>query len=365
MTGAIPSPETLTPEFFTELLRANGLPDARVAGFRAEPVGTGQIGRCIRFSLDFGEARAGAPSTLVGKFPSLDPLSRQTGVDLRNYAREVYFYRELKQRLPIATPRCWYAAIDGDGPHFALILEDLAPAKPGNQLVGCSPEVARAALRELVQLHAPSWQETSLRGRPLLAEPSASAAERSRELYAAMLPRFLDRFAPRLSPDERAILSAVATSKGPPHAYPAEPWSLVHIDYRLDNLLIDEAVQPPRISVVDWQSLVIGSPLSDVAYFLGASLLPEVRRPLERELVRSYHEGLLAAGVADYGFSQCWDDYRRGAFAGFAVTVVASMIVVETERGNDMFTVMARRHARHALDLGAAEFLEESAWLPR
>jgi hypothetical protein len=41
------------------------------------------------------------------------------------------------------------------------------------------------------------------------------------------------------------------------------------------------------------------------------------------------------------------------------------MIVVETERGNDMFTVMARRHARHALDLGAAEFLEESAWLPR
>jgi hypothetical protein len=108
---------------------------------------------------------------------------------------------------------------------------------------------------------------------------------------------------------------------------------------------------------VDWQSLVIGSPLSDVAYFLGASLLPEVRRPVERELVRAYHDALLTEGVRDYAFDQCWQDYRRGAFAGFAVTVVASVLVQETARGNAMFIAMAQRHARHALDLGSAEFL--------
>ncbi len=357
MAAAIPSPETITPGFFSELLRASGLRDARVVDFSAEPIGTGQIGRCIRFTLALASECAGAPRTLVGKFPSLDPLSRQTGVDLRNYAREVYFYRELKPRLPIATPRCWYAAIEGEGPHFALILEDMAPARQGNQLEGCGPEIARAALAELVKLHAPSWQDASLRGRALLAEPSAEASVRSRELYAAMLPRFLERFEARLAPDERAILAAVAKSQGPPHAYPAEPWSLVHIDYRLDNLLVDERARPPRVSVVDWQSLVLSSPLSDVAYFLGASLLPEVRRPIERELVRDYHAALLSAGVRGYSWEQCWADYRRGAFAGFAVTVVASMIVVETARGNDMFTVMARRHARHALDLGSAEFL--------
>jgi hypothetical protein len=28
-----------------------------------------------------------------------------------------------------------------------------------------------------------------------------------------------------------------------------------------------------------------------------------------------------------------------------------------TARGNEMFTAMARRHARHALDLGSAEFI--------
>ena len=39
------------------------------------------------------------------------------------------------------------------------------------------------------------------------------------------------------------------------------------------------------------------------------------------------------------------------------MTVIASMIVEETARGNEMFITMARRHARHALDLGGDEFL--------
>jgi hypothetical protein len=33
------------------------------------------------------------------------------------------------------------------------------------------------------------------------------------------------------------------------------------------------------------------------------------------------------------------------------------MIVERTERGDQMFTTMAQRHARHALDLHAEEFL--------
>jgi hypothetical protein len=31
--------------------------------------------------------------------------------------------------------------------------------------------------------------------------------------------------------------------------------------------------------------------------------------------------------------------------------------VARTDRGDTMFTTMARRHARHAIDLGAEEFL--------
>ena len=357
MATLIPTQESIDAPWLTELLRANGHRGARVTAFSAERVGTGQIGKCIRFRLELAGDTAGAPRSLVGKFPSDDPLSRATGEGLGNYHREVMFYQQLAKRLPIRTPKCYFAEINGRGSDFAIVLEDMAPAKAGNQLTGCSVPVARQVMKQLVNLHAPTWGDTSLRGKDWIEERTPDKGAGWQQMYRDSLAPFFARFAKVLAPDEREIIARVAESHGVPFSYPPEPWSLVHIDFRLDNLLIDETVTPPAVAVVDWQSLVLQSPLSDVAYFMGASLLPEVRRPVERELVREYHDGLVASGVSHYGFEQCWDDYRRGAFAGFSVTVIASVIVQETPRGNEMFTAMAQRHARHALDLGSAEFL--------
>ena len=96
--------------------------------------------------------------------------------------------------------------------------------------------------------------------------------------------------------------------------------------------------------------------LSDVPSLLPAELGHAVIghfRPNEGRRDRR----LIHAGIAEYSWAECWTDYRRGAFAGFLVTVIASMIVQETARGNEMFVAMAQRHTRHAIDLGAAEFL--------
>lgn len=356
-TPEIPTPQTVTARWLTERLREAGHAEVEVLGFDAKRIGTGQIGQCIRYQLDLAGGAAGGPRSLIGKFPSDDPSSRQTGVMLRNYRKEVSFYRELQARVRIRTPRCYFAEIVGDGPEHMLLLEDLAPAEPGDQLRGCSPGVAQAAVLELVGLHAPSWCDASLRGIDWLGEPNEPIVQLGRSLYRAQLPAFLERFAPRLEPDETRIIEQVAESQGPPFETLGDVYGLVHVDYRLDNLMIDAGREPPGIAVVDWQSLTLGSPLSDVAYFLGAGLLPEVRRAEERGIVAAYHGALEQAGVASYPVEDCWQDYRRGAFAGFAVTVVASVLVQQTERGDEMFTAMARRHARHALDLGAEEFL--------
>ena len=117
------------------------------------------------------------------------------------------------------------------------------------------------------------------------------------------------------------------------------------------------AVQSSGVTAVDWQSITLGPPMNDAAYFIGAGLEPEIRKPVEESLVRGYYDGLLRAGVTDFSWDKCWQGYRRGAFSGFAVTVVASMLVARTERGDTMFTTMAHRHARHAIDLGSSEFL--------
>jgi hypothetical protein len=353
----IPTAESITAAWLTDRLREAGHVGVAVRGFTQAQIGTGQIGKCIRFTLDLAGNDPTAPRSLVGKFPSDDPMSRATGVALKNYLKEVSFYRQLQARLSISTPRCYYAQIDGEGPDFALLLVDLEPARQGDQLEGCSPDVARSAVLELVGLHAPSWCDESLRGIDWLGEPDAVGAEATRAMYQHHVAGFLDRYGANLAADEIAIIEAVAQSTGAPFQTLSSPFSLIHIDYRLDNLLIDSRMRPAKISVVDWQSITLGSPLSDVAYFLGAGLTSEDRRLAERDIVRAYHTALQSAGIGDYAWEACWSDYRRGAFAGFTVTVIASMLVQQTPRGDAMFTTMARRHSRHALDVGAREFL--------
>ncbi|MEQ8858993.1 MAG: phosphotransferase [Pseudomonadales bacterium] len=350
------TPQTMDAAWFSRCLHDNGHADAEVTAVTATRIGTGQIGLCMRFELELADAASAAPRTLVGKFPSDDPTSRATGVMLRNYYREVNFYRELAPRLGISLPRCYHAEIDGEGPEFALLLEDMHPAQPGNQLAGCDPEIARAAVIELVGLQAPSWNDTSLYDLDYLTSPDLGDPT---SLYNQMLPGFLERYGGALAADERDIIARVGVSPGCPLFAPVTaPYCLEHVDYRLDNMLIDATTTPPRVTVVDWQSVRVGKPLNDVAYFLGAGLLPDVRREAERDIVADYHRHLVAAGIADFAWDDCWNDYRRGAFSGFGVTVIASMIVGRTERGDEMFTTMARRHARHALDVGADEFLD-------
>ncbi len=350
----IPTSETVTAEWFSEQLNRAGI-NVQVDGFAAKQIGTGQIGKCVRYDLTYAGSEAG-PHSLVMKYPSDDPTSRATGVMLRNFLKEVRFYQEIDPQLSIRTPRCYFAEIVDEGPEFAVLMEDLRPAVQGDQLQGCTPRVAETAVKELIGLHAPSWCDDTLHEKLWLRDAEAVSKDAMREMYQAQLPGFLDRYGESLADDEKGIIAAVAEAESAPlFAQFPEKFSLVHVDYRLDNLLI--APDGEEVTVVDWQSITLGAPLNDVAYFMGAGLVPDDRRPVEESIVRTYHDGLVKAGINDLTWDECWESYRRGVFSGFGVTVVASMLVQRTDRGDEMFTTMARRHARHALDLGSQEFL--------
>jgi aminoglycoside phosphotransferase (APT) family kinase protein len=135
------------------------------------------------------------------------------------------------------------------------------------------------------------------------------------------------------------------------------PRAVQHGDYRLDNMLFGTAAGGYPLAVVDWQTVVWGAPVFDASYFLGAGLDVAARRTHERELLRVYHDGLRACGVAGYGWDDCWTDYRRYAFGGFLMAIGASMMVVQTPRGDDMFLTMIRRHGAQIADLEAERLL--------
>lgn len=359
------SPGELDPAWLTEVLGGAGvLGGAHVVAVDRTPIGTGQMCDTFRLALAY-DRPTDAPASVVAKVPAADEASRQAAMALRCYEIEVRFYQELAGTLPVRTPCAYHAEIEAGSPRFVLVVEDLAAGRVGDQLAGCTPDEAAMAVDELVRLHAPRWGDPSLAELEWLHRDP----EGSRQFFLGLLPQlwdgFRDRYQERVTPDVQRAGEALF---GRLEAYlgaDTGPSTVTHGDYRLDNLLFDghpggaldggaDGRASGRVAVLDWQTAGHGPALADVAYFVGAGLLPEERRAHEHDLVRRYHRGLVAAGVPDYPWERCWSAYRRGSWSGLVMAVAASMLVERTERGDEMFLAMAERHARHALDLDAA-----------
>ena len=356
------TPEALTTEWLTDALRSSGhLTDGRVTDATLRPLGTGQMCDSVRVTLRYEGAEGTPPETLVAKLPAADPTSRATAVSLRSYEKEVRFYQELAPSLGVLTPTVYVADIEPVTASFVLLLEDLAPAEQGDQLAGCTPEVAASAITGMVPLHASRWRDPSL----LSIEWLAGDPETNRAFMAMLLPTLWDGFRERygdiLEPQVTEAGDALFADLGTYlTVLDDHPLTVVHGDYRLDNLLFDPS--GGLRGIVDWQTVTVGGAMQDVSYFIGAGLREEDRRPNEEALVRGYHEALVAAGVDDFAWDDCWWAYRRTTFGGLIMAVAASMLVERTERGDAMFMTMASRHSHHALDLGAPDLIAETRY---
>ncbi len=292
----------------------------------------------------------GAPATVVGKFPSADPVSKQTGIQLNNYVREVFFYKTLQSTVDITTPKVFFTDINPETHDFIILMEDLAPGQQGDQLAGCSADEAALAMEELGKLQGPRWGDETLLQYELLGGRAPSEESAGHQgLYQMLEPGFLERYGSRLDSHQQQLVNQVGNRLATYHEIYDGPPGLVHVDYRLDNMMFGG---PYPLAVVDWQSITLGCPVADASYFLGTSLPPEIRAAEEKHLLKLYLDVLNSYGVeldADKAFSL----YRNYAPGGLIMAVIASMIVGETERGNDMFMAMATRSMQMCDDLEA------------
>ena len=351
MALAVSSPDHVDAAWLTATLGAAGVASGAVAAVAAEAIGVGKVGDNVRFTLAWDPPGSG-PATVVGKFPSADPTSRDAGVALGNYEREVLFYQHLAGSLRVHAPACHLAELDDTG-DFVVLMDDVAPAEPGDQLRGCTVEHAERAVAELVGLHAPYW------GVPLpggtdswLAPRLVGGGETIAGALRMFAPGFLERYDGVLSAQAVAateeLLGVIDRWVQPPPG----PLAITHNDYRLDNLLFDDRAGVPDggVWVVDWQTVGVGPGVGDVSYFLGAGLLSGDRRRVEADLVAGYGDRLGAAGVA-VDANELWELYRYTAPAGLVMAVVASSVVGADDRSDAMFTTMAERHAIQMDDL--------------
>jgi len=323
---------------------------ARVSSVSVQRIGAGEgfMGQLARVTPDTG------PSVIV-KMPTADPGGLMIGQMMRVWEREHRFYTEIAPRLEgVRVPRCLHSQAEP----WILVLEDLAPATPGDQVAGPTIGQARTAIDTAATLHG-AWFDhpdlPSLDWIPDLGDPMSASLG---TMFPIGWPTFLARYADVLP--ERVLRwceAFVPTLDQWIADHRDWPCTLSHGDFRLDNMFF----RPDgSMTLIDWQLSMRVPGSTDLVYFLGTNLPRAMRLAEENDLIGRYCNGLRAHGVPSP-----WSDadFVTGSYAEgclfYCTSFAASILTLDTanERGAALMDSLVRRAFAAADDLDAGGYL--------
>lgn len=345
---AVRSADDIDPAWLERVLAGAGFDGVWIDDLRVETIaqGAGLLATVARVTAVHQHDRA--PRSLIVKLPADDARTRSIADQFGYYRREAGAYQHLLHdcdRSELRTPLCYGVVDEALGP--VLVLEDL-PHAPGDQLQGATREQALSAATLLATIHSRFWNREDLDRYDWLPGPNDEAIAGYRRLFDLTWPMFVNRFGhdiPReqLGAAERAITrfdDVIAR-------FAAAPTTLVHGDFRLDNLLFSPSEfdpDAPDAHVIDWQLAARGRGPYDLAFFMAGSMGANQRRIHERAVVERYHGYLQLGGVIDYSLEECFADYYRGHIMNLPNPITAAVAVPPgNDRGRELLIVNARR----------------------
>jgi hypothetical protein len=323
-------PEHLTPVFLTSVLQAaNCVERAVVTACHIELLSdvTSFNAQLVRLYLTYDVAEPQAPQSLIAKLPTANSALHEHSALFRPGVKEHWFYQYGRLRTRLHIPHCYVTTIDQTIGTAFLLLEDLSPAQPGNQIAGVTIDHASLALHALADLHAGWWSDTALAQMPDLATlfTYSDAAEQFVEaLYRQAWPQFVIHYRDTLPPEvyglgERLCTQVASVGNLLDHT----PRTLTHGDFRPENILFGTRDGQDVCWIIDWEDIGLGNGMDDVAWFLGSGV-PIETPAQEQALLHIYYQALCAAGVTGYTWAQSYHDYRCAMVSAFVQGILTA-----------------------------------------
>ena len=348
----------LTAKWFSELLSDDDQ-DIEIAATELKSVGAGSGMMSVVYRASLSYLRGSGPETLIVKLPTEILQNREIAVQFDNFRREVEFYRQAADATPMRTAHVYLA--ENDGPdNFILVLEDLGDWDVGDQIAGCSVARAEAVMDELAALHGSFWNKVddgTLNWLPdnypsVMSDGLFGGTEASWDNFSKV---FDDLLNDELSQAKTRYLDGLPKVQSWMNA---SPRTIVHGDYRMDNLFFLESDGGIEVACCDFQAPVRGKGIQDVAYFLSGSIDIGMRRDHEKDLINRWLEKLGEQGISDYSFEQAWTDYRMGVLmVRTYVVIVGGGMSAENERGDNWVEAMVERSIAAMTDLDCLALL--------
>ena len=351
-------PNDITPQWLTEALCSTGISlNAIVTSLRIEPIAELTCaGQLARLHLSSNQPQSTLPNTLIAKLHAPDEPLRARTRPFTPDKCEILFYQQLARETHLRTPHCYYSAMNVSDGKYVRILEDLAPAKVGDQIRGSTPEKTALALRAIAGFHAHWWQSEKLAGIDWLPGSSTDSVSVNRwvlDQYRNAFPIFVNKAGVLLTDAAKAFGEQLPETLTDKSQFGKPPRTLIHGDFRLENTFFGASLGKQGFAVIDWQDISRGEGVWDVAWFIGGCLqVTSERQVAERHLLKIYHETLKTNGVSGYTFDMCWEDYRFAISRYFvqAVLMVASLNP-ENDRENRLARAVAERFIAAITDL--------------
>lgn len=346
-------PQGITAKWLTSKLKEVGfLTNGAVGSVSREPVGdgTGMMSNLSRLSVTYVGDSESLPKSFVVKYPSDNSTNREIAMSFHLYEREVRYFAELDKRTSAYSPRAYLTELSGD--NFIILMDDLRDYQVGDQALGADLEQTERAVDELAKLHATFWDNRAgLEWVPGIAQSyhADNMANLISVGWPVMCEIFHDFIPPEVAGRGRDIVDSIRVLQA---GMMAGPVTLLHGDFRMENLLFGTRSDHQQIAMIDWQGPIIGKGVVDVALFLGQSTRTEIRRAHEQKLIQRYVDGLQAVGVSTYSADRAWQDYQEAILYNWVyVGVVAGTLDVNNDKAFTWMSQMVARQSAASIDL--------------
>ena len=319
----------ITAEWMRQALVAGGTsaaPEIAAVEVRKLSDVTNALGNLYRCHLTLRDGQAADPASVIVKLPSSDAMAFRFSRWLSLHRREYVFYRDIAQLGYVRAPTLFYGDFDADSNRFVLVMEDLGHMRGIPQSAGVDAARARHAIQQLAGLQGRCWEATDEPGLSACGEFLNTRQRRIMQtVYLLTLPAALDRFADLFTAETRRLALRFGFRISAHFAgLSAGPKTVVHGDFRADNMLFDEGGEEGGLALIDWQGCGIGCGMYDVAFFLGTSVTSDVRRRIERNILGEYHDIICSLGAENYTREDCWRSYRQNMLGTLMPMVIGS-----------------------------------------
>lgn len=206
-----------------------------------------------------------------------------------------------------------------------LVVRTAIPPEIGGNLA-CRRCVSEAVVDTLAALHAVDWEAAGLAG---LGRP-AGFVERQVRGWAERYERAKTREIQAIRDLARWLAERIPPSPAP---------TLLHNDFKLDNVMLDRADPGRVVAVLDWEMATVGDPLVDLGLLLcywGDRADPPARRQSVSQVTAEPGFLTRAEVLARYAARTGRDMSRIAFYETFAlykVAVVVQQIYVRYARG--------------------------------